>query len=283
MQHSTSLRLTAALLAVTTLSACGDSAGSTAPDGANVSASVTQAVTLDVATVAGDAATEDVQTFRVNSGAFGIAQAIDFERFSRWDPCPLDATTTRFVCAERTRGPFTYNRSYAYADAAGIAQTAYSATTTAAANFKWSLSGTITRERWNGSMSRNRDITLSGLQGANSAVTVNGTGSGERQRTTFVGDSGVATGLTRSYEMQSSLAIANVVTSAIQLPDAYPLSGTVTRNYTVTRTGAVNGETTFTRNSVVTFNGTRLVSLVVNGKEFTLDLVTGKVAPKVTT
>lgn len=278
MQQTSLARAAVALSLAAALTACGDSAGTTAPG--DVNASVTaQAVTLDVATVSGDATAEDVQTFRVNTGAFGIAQATDFERFSRWAPCPLDAATNRFVCAEKVKGPFTYNRSYAYFDASGAPQTAYSGATTASANFKWSLAGTITKPRWSGSMSRDRDLTLSGLLGANTALTVNGSGTAERQRTTFVKDS---SGLSRSYDMQSSLTIANVVTPALQLPGSYPTSGTITRNFQVTRTGVLNGETTFTRNSVVTFNGTHLVSLVVNGKEFVLDLDTGDVTPKTT-
>jgi hypothetical protein len=267
-------RASSAIALATVVAACGDSAGSTEPTDTSP---VAQAVTLDVATVAGDAAKEDAETFKVNRGAFGIAQATDFERFSRWDPCPFDATSKRFVCVERSRGPFTYNRSYAYADSAGAAQSSYSATLTGSANFKWSVAGTITKDRWNGSMSRNRDITVSGLLGANSTVIVNGTGAAERSRTVFRQDS---SGLSRSYDMQSSTVIANVVTPAIALPDAFPASGTVTRNFTVTKTGVVNGETTFTRNSVVTFNGTQFVPLVVNGKEFTLDLVTGDVKAK---
>lgn len=272
------LHRTAAALCLTLLvTACGDSAGPTESD---VSAAVATATTLDIATVAGDAAKEDVETFRVNRGAFGIGQSLDFERFSRWDPCPYDAASSRFVCAERSRGPFTYTRSYAYANAAGAAMNAFSPTLTAAANFKWSISGTITKTRWSGSMSRNRDITFSGLNGNSLAITVNGTGSGERQRTVFLRDSAGPNGLTREYNMDASLVIRNVVTSAVALPDAYPASGTITRNYAVTRTDATNGTTTTTRNSVVTFNGTALVSLVVNGKEFILNLDTGAVTPK---
>jgi hypothetical protein len=270
-------RVIASLILTTGITACGDSSGSTDPVG--TTAVSAQAVTLDVATVSGDAAKEDVETFRVNRGAFGIAQATDFERFGRWDPCPFDSATGRFVCADRTRGPFTNTRSYAYADVNGVAQRAYSASSTASANFKWSLTGAITKDRWTGSMSRTRDVTLSGLLGANSSVTVNGTGAGQRERTIFAADS---TGTTRTYEMQSSLAIANVVTPAIALPDAFPLSGTVTRTFTVTRTGTANGAGTFTRTSVVTFNGTQFVPLVVNGKAFTLNLVTGEVTPVAT-
>ena len=130
-------------------------------------------------------------------------------------------------------------------------------------------------------MSRNRDITISGMLGANSSVTVNGTGAAERQRTVFLRDSAGPNGLTREYNLESSLAIVRVVTPAIRLPDAWPASGTITRNYKVTRTDATNGTTVTTRNSVVTFNGTQFADLVVNGKAFTIDLATGKVTAKV--
>lgn len=279
MKTKTLLRAATALTVAALFTACGD--GASAPTDAGVSASVSNATTLDVATVAGDAATEDVETMKVNRGAFGLA-TIDFERFARWESCPYDSTATRFVCAERTRGPFTASRSYAYMDSAGKAQRAYSATATASANFKWAVAGKITRDKWSGTMSRIRDITISGMLGANRTVTVNGTGTTEKQRTTFLRDSAGPNGLTRDYSLESSLAIASVVTPAIHLPDAWPVSGTITRNYKVTRTDATNGTTTTTRNSVVTFNGTQFVDLVVNGKAFTLDLATGKVTAKVT-
>ncbi len=279
MKKNTLLRAATALTVAALFTACGDSASS--PTDAGVSASVAAATTLDVATVSGDAAKEDVEMIKVNRGAFGIAQATDFERFSRWESCPYDATAKRFVCVDKVRGPFTYTRSYAYLDATATAQTAYSATTTSSANFKWSLSGTITKDRWSGSVSRNRDITLSGLLGANNTVTVDGTGAAEKQRTTFLRDSAGPNGLTRNYSLESSLVIAKVVTPAIRMPDAWPASGTITRNYTVIRTDATNGTTTTTRNSVVTFNGTQFADLVVNGKAFTIDLDTGKVTVKV--
>ena len=278
MKTNTLLRAATALTIAALFTACGDSASSTGP---TVSAAVAAGTTLDVAAVSADAAKEDVETFKVNRGAFGIAQATDFERFERWSSCPYDATAKRFVCADKIRGPFTTTRSYAYADEAGAAQSAYSATLTAAANFKWSLNGTITRDKWSGSIARDRDITLSGLLGANNTVTVNGTGSAEKMRTSFLRDSAGPNGLTRTYNMESSLVIKNVVTPAIRLPDAWPTSGTITRDYKVTRTDATAGTTVTTRNSVVTFNGTQFVDLVVNGTAFTLDLATGKVTPKV--
>ena len=124
MKKNTLLRTATALTVAALFTACGDNAS--APTDAGVSASVSAATTLDVATVSGDAAKEDVEMIKVNRGAFGITQAIDFERFSRWESCPFDTTAKRFVCADKVRGPFTYTRSYAYLDQASVAQTARS-------------------------------------------------------------------------------------------------------------------------------------------------------------
>jgi hypothetical protein len=58
--------------------------------------------------------------------------------------------------------------------------------------------------------------------------------------------------------------------------NGYPLSGTITRTLTLTRS---NGEETFTRERTVsvTFNGTRYVTITINGEAFTLDLETREI------
>lgn len=278
MSRSAARRAASALAVAVTFAACGDA--STGPDEGDVSASVAAAATVDAATVAGDAASEDVQLFKLNAGAFGFAQLADYERFERWNACPYDATARRFVCEPKTRGGFVHARSYAFLDQAGVSQTSYSATTTAQANFRSSLSGTITRNRWSGTMSRERDVTLSGLVGDNANVTINGSSATERQRTRFERDAATAGSADRTYDLDASLAITNVVVTAARLPDSWPASGTITRNYSLTRVDVTNGTRTTTRTAVVTFNGTQFVPLVVNGTEFTLDLATGTVVRK---
>jgi hypothetical protein len=157
----------------------------------------------------------------------------------------------------------------------------YDAAKTASANFKWTMDGTITKRRWGGSVSRSRDLTISGLLGANTTITINGTSATERQRTKFAKeDADGANAVEREYQLDGKTEIKNVVTAAVRLPDTWPQSGTITRSHTVTRTDAVNGTKTTTRTSVVTFNGTQFVPLVVNGTEFTLDLATGEVTKK---
>lgn len=262
-------------LAALALTACGDDA--TAPEAE--SPAVAAQVSADVAAQAADAAAEDVQVMRVNTGAFGIA-TLDYERFTRWAPCPLDAGTNRFTCASAGRGPWTANRSWQFRDASGAPQPAYDATTTASANFRWTLAGTFERRRWEGTTSRERDLTFGGLAGANTTVTVNGTGSDARSRTRFANPNaapGSNAAADRSYEMAATLRIENVV---IPVPraDAWPTSGSITRTFTGTRTAA-NRTATVRRTATVTFNGTALVPLVVNGNRFTLDLATGEITP----
>ena len=278
MYRSTVCRAVSAVAAAVIFAACGDS--TTGPQDGDVSASVAAAATVDVATVAGDAASEDVQLFKLNAGAFGFAQLSDYERFERWNGCPYDATAKRFICEPKTRGGFVHTRSYAFLDQAGVAQTSYSAATTAQANFRSSLSGTISRNRWSGTMSRERDVTLSGLFGDNASVTINGRSATEKQRTRFEREAATAGSVDRTYDLDATLAITNVVVGAARLPDTWPASGTITRNYSLTRVDVANGTRATTRTSVVTFNGTQFVPLVVNGTEFTLDLATGTVVRK---
>jgi hypothetical protein len=270
-------RAAAVLLAASALAACSDSTATTDPTASDgVSASV---VTADVANVAGDAAMEDVQSFRVNLGGLGLSFLTNFDRWERWDPCPYVAASQRFECPTRTRPNFTSTRSYAYADASGAAQSAFNATTTASVNYRYSLEGSITRRRFSSTFSRARDMTFSGLLGT--SLTINGSGSRETQRSAFSADS--TSTVRRSYEMTAALRVANVVVPAFRVPDSWPASGTVSRDFTIVRTLADGTTQTVTRNSVVTFNGTQLVPLTVNGAAFTLDLATGEITRVATT
>jgi hypothetical protein len=270
---STRTRL-ATLAATALLAACSDS---TAP--AESDPTISAQVTADVAAQAGDAAAEDVAILRVNGGAFGLP-TLDQERFERWSSCPFVEATGWFTCADRVRGPWTSTRRYQFRDAQGRAQTAYDAVATAAATFDWTVRGTFDRSRWEGSSERRRSVTFSGLAGAETQVTIDGTGTDARNRTRFAqpNASGGAAGGERSYEMSATLRIDAVVVPVPRLATGWPTSGTITRTFTGTRTGP-GGTRTVERTAVVTFDGTSTASLVVGGRRFTLDLVTGDATP----
>lgn len=226
-------------------------------------------LSADVAVVAGDAVFEDVNVIYTQVGAFGVPTGT-IDRTGGWQSnCPYDPTSGRFTCATVSREHFTVNRSYAFADAAGAAQSAYDAALTASANFVTTMSGAVTRDTWSATIARSRNITVSGLAGAETQHTVNGVGSSTESRSRHT-DGGV-----RTYEMSAVAAFANVVVPFPRSRGAWPLSGTVTRQVTATRSGEA-GSDARTRTTVVTFNGTRYATMVVGDRTFTVDLATGR-------
>ncbi len=74
--------------------------------------------------------------------------------------------------------------------------------------------------------------------------------------------------------MTSTSAIEDVVHPVPRTDDAWPLSGTITRNVTVNIVNGPNGDETKTRTVVITFNGTNLPTMTVDGESFEIDLST---------
>ena len=252
-----------ALIAAALLAACSDSS---APPG-----DPTDQLTADLAVVAADAAYEDVGTIYMYQRELGAAVG-DIGRLGLFTDraCPYDATSQRFVCPTVTRDHLTLTRSYAFADATDAAQSAYDPVTTASANFKSSLTGTVSRDDWTGTIERLRDFTVSGLAGNETQHTVNGEGSNTNGRSQHT-DRG-----TRSYEMSDVATFANVVVPFPRTRGAWPLSGTITRVITVTFESD-RGTQTRERTATLTFNGTRFARLVIGDHTFVLDLATGRI------
>jgi hypothetical protein len=74
--------------------------------------------------------------------------------------------------------------------------------------------------------------------------------------------------------MTSTSVIENVVHPVPRTDDAWPLSGTITRNVTIIIVDGTDDPVTKNRTGVVTFNGTNLVILTVDGEIFEIDLST---------
>jgi hypothetical protein len=165
----------------------------------------------------------------------------------------------------------TISRSYAFGDASGQPQSAYDEATTASANFRSTMAGAVTRGGWSATISRERTMTESGLAGAETQHTINGVGSSTETRSRHV-DGGV-----RTYTMSSVATFTDVVVPFPRTRGAWPLSGTVTRQVTATRDGE-QGSATRTRTATLTFNGTRLATMVVGDRTFTVDLASGRTA-----
>lgn len=254
-----------ALAAALVAAACSDRS---APTGADASPQEN----FDVATFVGDAVAEDISLFRTQEGAFGVPSADAFFTGEWRNNCTYSAATGRFTCPVLTHEGRTIARSFQLLDAAGHPQAAYDPVTTASANFVSTITGSVARNDFSASFSRERNVTISGLAGNETQHTVNGSGTSSTARTRHTAD-----GATRTYSMTASVTITNVVVPFPRTRGAWPLSGTITRQVSFTREASTGQQRSGTRIATVTFNGTQFVPLVVGGRTFTLDLATGKV------
>ena len=227
------------------LAAC--STEGTAPSGSDA------LLNQDVATVAADVAAQDVEMMRGPVGHFGLG---------------LPADPSKFECTPHERPALTVVRTCIYKDAQGNVQSAYDPVTTASVTVHAEISGSIERDRWGATVSRVRDWTVTGLAGAETSMTWNGTGSGSmtRVRQTEGGE-------TRQFDMIESTQVKDVVIPVPRTATSWPLSGTITHTVKVTITGGPNDGTVRERTVTITFNGTQLASVTVNGTEqFEFDL-----------
>ncbi len=224
-----------ALLTTIALAACNDASGPSAED---------LALNEAVAAVAADGAIEDIQQMFF----------------------ALPAEPALGASYDAAAPPRNFSRTVTFYDVGGIVMDAYNAETTASINIVIEMSGEVARDGWTASVSRSRDLTVSGLEGAETSRTWNGTGSGTVSGSRHIDEHG-----DRSYEMSSSVAIDAVVRGLPREANPWPLSGTITRNITITITTA-DGVVTRERTAVLTFNGTQFVILVVNGEEYEVDL-----------
>jgi len=183
--------------------------------------------------------------------------------------CTFNSTTQRLECPTVTRGSLTITRSYKFWDAANNVMDHYDATLTAKANIQTHAAGQRSGESWSGSVDRTRDMTATGLAGDETTRTWNGTGTSNVTRSRHT-DSGEE----RSYNLSCTLTVTDVVVPVPRNDERWPLSGTITHQCTITFVGGPRDGQIVTRTATVTFNGTEIVTLTVNGKTFDLDLKT---------
>lgn len=186
--------------------------------------------------------------------------------------CNYNSSTGRFTCAAITSGGLTLTRDYAFFDANQTPQSAYDAATTASANFHVSVTGIHPALTGADTVNRDRSLTVSGLAGAETSRTWNGTGTrndhGSRQ----------GADATRSYLTNDNVTISNVLVNLPRSQNPWPVSGTITRHITGTATVSRNGFSksfSVDRTVTITFNGTQQAAVTVNGVNYTLDLSTG--------
>ena len=188
------------------------------------------------------------------------------------DGCTYNSGTGRFTCPAITAGGLTLNRDYAFFDANQTAQSAYSASTTASANFHVSVTGTHVVDNGQDVVNRDRNLTVSGLAGAETSRTWNGTGTRNDNGYRTVAD------VKRSYTVNDAVTVASVVVNLPRSSNPWPMSGTITRQISgtacVTKTG-VSKSFSVAKTVTITFNGTQFATVTVGNNTYTLDLSTG--------
>lgn len=266
MIRSLSYKLAGGVALMAALTACGDEP--TSPS----LGSDAELATFDVAAVAGDQTHEDVAMMRHHQGMMGVILNPQ-PRFGVWQAnCTYDPSSEKFVCPDRTNGSLTIKRFYEVFDASGNNQSAYDAQTTASARFHTVAEGSRTGEHFTATVLAERDFTVSGLAGSETTHTWNGSAVSTHTRSRHADN-----GFTRSYSHQANTAVNSVVVPFPHQDGLWPLSGTITRTVTFNREAGPRPSIQGTRTATVTFNGTQLVPLTVNGVTFTLDLATGKI------
>lgn len=252
----------------------------------SLSASDATAEDVDVMTAAeasmdgsGNAPSPTYDRFQVGSRGASTSTAgsvADSTRFAFWSfagSCTYSAAAGRFTCPDVVKNGLTLSRSAAFTDANGAAMSHYNDTTTATANFQITVTGVHPTLLGADTISRKRNMTATGLIGHETTRTWNGTGTRS--------DGGYAqdTLKIRTYHTADTATFANVVVKLPRSQNPWPLSGTVTRQ--ISGTGSVVAGTTtrtfgINKTVTITFNGTRLVPMMVGNVAFALDLFTGK-------
>ena len=227
---------------IAALGACTDASAPTADD---------ETLLMDAALVAADAVVKDVQLWTQPLSFGGGPQGVQGRGHVAWARGISDRRST--------------TREVTFYDADGNQQDRYDPLTTERIHLVVEVSGEVSRESWSASLFRSRDMTISGLSGEETERTFNGSGEEEisRSRHTDEGE--------RTYHMSGSFTFSDVVVPAPGHEPRYPISGTITRSLTLTRT---NGDDTQTRTVeiTITFDGDETATLVVNGETMEVDL-----------
>ena len=252
MRASNPLRATAALAAVAALAACGDSTDVDTLD---------DALVVDAAILAADATIEEV---RLWSQPFGFGDAPAAMPWSLGPGHGPGAPGGHHGFAGELSG----TRSVTFYDEDGAEQDGYDPLATASIHIVHEVEGTIERSRFTAEIAREREMTVSGLFGEETERTWNGSGSSELLRTGVLED-----GTERSHSAVGSFTFEDVVVPIPGVEPRYPLSGTITRSMTLTRTTS-QGTETRTVEIVITFDGSEIATAVVDGRMVEIDLST---------
>jgi hypothetical protein len=262
MMHRNSTRLLCTAL-VAAVAACADS---TAPASSLTDVMLTRDAGNDVA----ETTAQDIGEMIGSEALVGMPMAVGPEGATPGG-CSWSAAASRFVCPTFTNPDgLTLDRSFAFY-AGGVAQQSYDATATDSINFQGALKGMLSRPGRTVWINTSRNMTVSGLAGAETQRSWSGTGT--RTDSAHVTNDGVA----RRTRIHSVDQVAAVIYALPRSANPYPKSGTITHDITMTsEADAASGtrSRSATRHVVVTFNGTQFASVMIGTTQCSLDLLT---------
>jgi len=231
--------------------------GVAACDDATTIQNLDDTLLIDAAMLAADATIEEARMWR-EPFLFG--------------PLPGEASGPQQVPGARPGGRGSWSgelegtRSVVFYDADEVEQDAYDELTTEQIHIDHRVAGLIERDRFSAEIERNRMMVVSGLTDEETTRTWNGSGTSYMSRNGVLED-----GTERSHTMDGSAVYVNVVVPIPGTEPRYPLSGTVERSMTVTRT-STEGTETREVSIVITFDGSQYADAVVNGEAIEIDL-----------
>jgi hypothetical protein len=165
-----------------------------------------------------------------------------------------------YVCThERSGVTTTFEITFEAAD--GSTQPAYDDLATESIRIVSTSQGVLDGRRFDGSVDRSRDLTVSGLAGDETTRIWNGRSEGTSTRIFS------RAGETETIAHTSFSVIDNLVIPHPRQDDTWPLSGTISTELSIDG-GPMAGEHT----AVVTFDGTRYATVAIDGETVTVDL-----------
>jgi len=237
-------------------------------------------LSADVANVAADGTAQDVDMMAGMSGLLGTISFSGALAANIGDPggpgnvngCGFGGG--RFNCPPNSANGLTITREVTFFDEVGATQDDYHPLTTAEMRIDATVEGDVTRGPWSASTFRHRLLEITGLLGTETTRTVNGTGEEEIARSRH----SEAGGPTRQYDLEGTVTWDDVVIPVRGSGQApWPLSGTTTRVFTITRS-TPDGPVSTTRTVIITFDGTATPGGTVNGEAFEFNLAQRRAA-----
>jgi hypothetical protein len=176
--------------------------------------------------------------------------------------CTYDSATGRFICPDVVRSGVTISRSYALFDAADVPQEKRDTNVVKMNTQVWAR-GTVEKDNGKITIDRRSDLTATGLQPSSPTRTLNGTEQGTSEmehRTTR--------GTVKSNVVFADSTI-DLVLPKPRLERKWPLSGTVIRSHSGSRTLQGHSEVSYFRyRAVFEYDGSAVVKITItsNGR-----------------